>query len=106
MSFMILMGRLRSVITVTRRRICISLLFRFAFSFALMQKKQKIKDNPNGSARLSGQRSQTCLQRECLCQGSRRWQLNSYWYVSLLHHLEPFFQSRSPLGVGGAKELN
>ena len=26
------------------------------FSFALMQKKQKIKDNPNVSRRLSGQR--------------------------------------------------
>jgi len=32
-----------------------------ALSFALMQKKQKIKDNPNGSARLSRQRHHSSL---------------------------------------------
>jgi hypothetical protein len=33
----------------------ISILYPF-LSFVLIQKKQKIKDNPNGSARLSGHR--------------------------------------------------
>ena len=33
----------------------------FAFSFALMQKKQKIKDNPNASRRLSGHRHLSCF---------------------------------------------
>jgi len=34
-----------------------------------MQKKQKIKDNPNGSARLSGQR------HGALCEGSMKLEL-------------------------------
>ena len=36
-------------------------------SFVLIQKKQKIKDNPNGSARLSGHRPETSFRLLCLC---------------------------------------